>query len=1595
MSLKVVRRLAVTVTGAALAATLGSFVHAQAVPVNNPPVAPRSILVFPQRDFVSSSGFEIGDLVTVEVFHPGATTPASTAADIPPQDDPATAGFDGIVEVNHPGGACWAGVTPDIRPGDRVRTTRKNAAGTVLGVDETTVANVVAKRPVSPGPGTIEIHGTAQNADGTPIDITQLEQRLVAPRDAFDLNGRRTLRAAGGGGSEGTISYDAAGTAWTATYTGLDAADVTRALNAESRIMWLGSNPAALVESTIYEIGAGIVPGPSAPCSAPLEKLPPPPGSELTPPSAPSNVTASVIGSNTISINWTAATDNVGVTSYGIYRNGVPIANVENPDGAAPAPTQFEDFNVPAGTYTYTIDAADAVGNRSAQVPTTPASITATQQIATPNLPVCSGAPNAGCVSDPPAASPTQVQIIAFPARDFTSSSGYAIEDSTVAVQVIRNGFLISTANVIPVDDPTTVGFDGIVEVNHPGGGCWVGVTPDLRAGDIVRQIAYAKDGVTIRRVDQAHVSNVSVARPVAINVPVAGATDGVVQVHGTAMDANGAPIPLDQLNQRLVAGRDRFDLNGRRTLRAGIGEDGVLEYDTADNPDGIKFTATYTGLDENDVYRAVGGTTSTGRKFAGAESRILFLGLPTAIAPEMTIYENSDVTISGPAAGACTAALEPLDVQPPSAPLSFAAARSTSNPSTIQLSWAASTDDTYVNGYGIYRDGKRIRNVGPTVVSFDDVNVPAGNHTYAVDAVDSASPLKVNYPLIPNDPNFSDPILQGVEWGNRSPKSAEVAVGQPDVLAPSVPTNLVGVVGSSGITLTWAASTDDVAVTGYRVYRAGLGIADPAATTYTDPVTTPGTYTYTVDAADAAGNRSAQSSSVTVTITATADKTAPTVPGSFAANTRDLFTTPAAPAIGSHDVKLSWTASSDNSGVAGYTVYRRPAVAFGAASPFTAIASVNGSTFTYTDVNVPTGSYDYTVDAFDSAANRSAQAPFAASVASVDDPPQGTHLIIAFPQRDFVSSAGYAVKDGPITVSVIRGGKLWAVSTPVAVVEDPATPGLGAAEVNHPGGGCWDPANGGITPDLRPGDIVRFTNKAGKADQTAVANLYADRVTDLAFDGSPLPAGTIQVHGWAQDAAGNPLPIDQVENRIVATSANPFLVNGRRTLRAPGDGSIAYDPIGPANPKGVNWTATYTGLAASDVVLAKASDSRAFWLGRSPLAPNEQTIFENGDGIVGGPSGPACTAPAEAGPAVNFTAASPFVASFDPGALTVAFQQQDLGKPVTQALALQNVGSADPARKITGALVVDSTLLPAPGDFSVTAIGCSGVAPGNTCTVAVTFTPVRIGVQSARLLVIDNANNSPVQMFTLSGEGVDLSPPTVTVPVQTFAAPAAMSGTSVSALVTATATDFSGVQSMALEQSSDGGNTWVAVPPAATTFVATSATTAKITATVTMNFASTYRFRAFATDTRGNKTAPGVASAASKLTLTDDGSGGVFNGWSFQRNNAETAGAIGSTLHTVTGQAGKTVTASFTFTGTEVALVSSIGPDRGQMTIAIDGGKPQIVDLYAPSLQKATVVGSVAAPAGKHTLTISVQGAKNGASTGTKVDVDAFVVKN
>jgi hypothetical protein len=88
-------------------------------------------------------------------------------------------------------------------------------------------------------------------------------------------------------------------------------------------------------------------------------------------------------------------------------------------------------------------------------------------------------------------------------------------------------------------------------------------------------------------------------------------------------------------------------------------------------------------------------------------------------------------------------------------------------------------------------------------------------------------------------------------------------------------------------VNLTWTASTDNVAVTGYRIYRdavsAPLATAGASATSYSDATVTPNTgYTYQVSAVDAAGNESPRASATvstpsaggTLTFTPTDDAT-------------------------------------------------------------------------------------------------------------------------------------------------------------------------------------------------------------------------------------------------------------------------------------------------------------------------------------------------------------------------------------------------------------------------------------------------------------------------------------------------------------------------------------------------------------------------------------------------------------------------------------------------------------------------------------------------------------------------------------------------
>lgn len=94
------------------------------------------------------------------------------------------------------------------------------------------------------------------------------------------------------------------------------------------------------------------------------------------------------------------------------------------------------------------------------------------------------------------------------------------------------------------------------------------------------------------------------------------------------------------------------------------------------------------------------------------------------------------------------------------------------------------------------------------------------------------------------------------------------VTIATPDTQPPTTPTNLAATaVSATQVKLAWTASTDNVAVTGYRIFRNNTQIATSTTNSYTDTTATANsTYSYVVSAYDAAGNVSPTSNTATVT---------------------------------------------------------------------------------------------------------------------------------------------------------------------------------------------------------------------------------------------------------------------------------------------------------------------------------------------------------------------------------------------------------------------------------------------------------------------------------------------------------------------------------------------------------------------------------------------------------------------------------------------------------------------------------------------------------------------------------------------------------
>jgi PKD repeat protein len=302
-------------------------------------------------------------------------------------------------------------------------------------------------------------------------------------------------------------------------------------------------------------------------------------------------------------------------------------------------------------------------------------------------------------------------------------------------------------------------------------------------------------------------------------------------------------------------------------------------------------------------------------------------------------------------------------DTTAPTAPGSLAATANGS--SSVNLTWAAATDNVGVTGYRVERCQ------GTTCTNFAQVATPAGTshsdsglvastaYRYRVRATDAA--------------------------GNLGPYSAiavATTAASTDTTAPSATANLVATVsGSTAVNLAWSAATDNVGVVQYRIERcqgstsctnfAQIGTAP--TTSYADTGLTASTiYRYRVRAADAAGNVGAYSSRVAVTTASASDAAPPS-------QTVGLVATVG----GGTTVNLGWSAATDNVGVTGYRIERCQG---SSCTGFTQIATTAGTTYASTGLT-PTTTYRYRVRASDAAGNLGAYSAIASATTTVAAP--------------------------------------------------------------------------------------------------------------------------------------------------------------------------------------------------------------------------------------------------------------------------------------------------------------------------------------------------------------------------------------------------------------------------------------------------------------------------------------------------------------------------------------------------------------------------------------------------------------------------------
>ena len=337
---------------------------------------------------------------------------------------------------------------------------------------------------------------------------------------------------------------------------------------------------------------------------------------------------------------------------------------------------------------------------------------------------------------------------------------------------------------------------------------------------------------------------------------PVAGY--GIYTDNAFVLNVTAVSITVTGLKcgRSYTFGVDSFDVGGTRSGRistptsttvclaagGGGGADalpptaplGLVKASSTQSSISVSWTSSSdnVGVAGYGVYRnasSVGSSTVTSYSFAGLVCGTTYL---LGVDAHDAVGNRSGRTSISAATNACVGG---GDTSAPSTP--GALSKTGSTMTSISVAWGLSTDNIGVTGYGLYRNSTSTGSTNSASATFSGLTC-GSSYTLAADAFDAA--------------------------GNRSAKrslttSTSACPPSSDTQAPSVPQGMgFGATTETTVTLGWNASTDNVGVAGYRVFRNGVSVATVPTPGYTYTGLTCGTsYELALEAYDAAGNAS------------------------------------------------------------------------------------------------------------------------------------------------------------------------------------------------------------------------------------------------------------------------------------------------------------------------------------------------------------------------------------------------------------------------------------------------------------------------------------------------------------------------------------------------------------------------------------------------------------------------------------------------------------------------------------------------------------------------------------------------------------------